>query len=113
LFSELGAQLSALVGRDGFRALLARALHLAAADFPILSGVSPAPSPPGRLTGLRGRRWRDATQSEVRGAVAATLAALLWLLHEFIGPDLTQRILADVWPWFGDSVAPRRLESDA
>jgi hypothetical protein len=111
-FVELGERLSRLVGTEGYRALVARALHLASAEFPLLNSVRPGVSPPGRLVGLQ-RGSRQTPAAEVRDAVAAALAVLLWLLEQFIGRDLTQGILREVWPWLPESGPhqrePRRL----
>lgn len=111
-FVELGERLCRLVGPNGYRALVARAIHIAAAEFPLLGAVRPGISPPGRLVGWH-RRARRSSVHEVRNAAEATLAALLWLLEQFIGPDLTQRVLVEIWPWLSSSAAwshgPRRL----
>jgi hypothetical protein len=111
-FIELGRHLSRLIGAEGYRALVARALYVAADEFPLLSSVRPAISPPGRMVGLRSS-WLRTSAVEVHGAVAATLAALLWLLEQFVGEDLTLHILREVWPRFSErgarETAPRRL----
>ena len=98
---ELGTRLSGLVGADGYRALVARAIHLAASEFPFLDSVTPAISPPGRLVGWPGPSSRHATATEARAAAVAVLAELLWLLDAFIGRDLTQRVVQLVWPCAG------------
>jgi hypothetical protein len=100
-FVELGNRLTMLVGREGYRALLARALHLAAAEFPRLSAVRPASSTPGRLVGLQRDSRRPATRDEAP-ALAATLAAILCLLDQFLGNDLTHDLVSEVWPWLAD-----------
>jgi hypothetical protein len=102
MFIDLGDPLSKLVGTEGYRALMTRALHLASAEFPLLGPVRPAISPPGRLLGLP-RISQRTTAAEVVAAITATLASLLWLLEEFIGRDLTQRILGEVWPRLFDA----------
>jgi hypothetical protein len=107
-FVELGERLSRLVGIEGYRALVARSLHLASAEFPLLSTVRPGVSPPGRLVGLQ-RGSRQIEAAEIHNAVAAALAVLLWLLEQFIGRDLTQNILREIWPWLPEST-PRQRE---
>jgi hypothetical protein len=111
-FVQLGERVCRLVGPDGYRALVARAIHIAAAEFPLLAAVRAGVSPPGRLVGWH-RRTRRSSVYEVHNAVAATLATLLWLLEQFIGPDLTQRVLVEIWPWLSTSATrchePRRL----
>jgi hypothetical protein len=102
-FIDLGTRVSALVGVNGYRALLARALHLAAADFPFLHAVRPASLPVGRLVGLREQGTAQPTQAEACSAAVAILAELLCLLEEFIGQELCQRITLEVWPWLATS----------
>jgi hypothetical protein len=54
---------------------------------------------------------RHATATEARNAAVALLAELLWLLDEFIGRDLTQRVVVLVWPWLGETGISRDAES--
>ncbi len=106
-FIELGAHLSALIGPEGYRALLARALHLASDEFALLSSVRPGIAPPGRLVGLRSGS-RNAPTAEVHAAVDATMAALLAVLEQFIGADLLQGVLREIWPRLYEAGAPVR-----
>lgn len=99
---ELSAHLALLVGVEGCRALVSRAVRLASVDYPFLTDVRPALTPPGRLLGLR-KHARHVAPNEALEAVAATLAGVLWLLLNFIGEDLTQRLLGEVWPWLADT----------
>jgi hypothetical protein len=98
---ELGTPLCALVGVEGYRALLARALEVAAADYPMLGGVRPGTAPPGRLVG-----WKPGTgqarPADADAAVTATLAVLFRLLDQFLGHDMTQRVIGEVWPGLTD-----------
>jgi hypothetical protein len=108
---ELGTHLSGLVGEDGYRALVARAVHLAASEFPCLNRIRPALSPPGRLVGLPGPNSPRTTATEARNAAVAVLTELLWLLDEFIGRDLTRGVVQLVWPFFEESGVSRYAES--
>lgn len=108
---ELGTHLSGLVGEDGYRALVARAVHLAASEFPCLNRIRPALSPPGRLVGLPGPNSPRTTATEARNAAVAVLTELLWLLDEFIGRDLTRGVVQLVWPSFEESGISRHAES--
>jgi hypothetical protein len=76
----------------------------------VLNGVRPGASSPGRLVGLHRRGARAA---DIHAAITATLLELLRLLDQFIGQDLTQRIVCDVWPGVSDGrfglPEPRRL----
>jgi hypothetical protein len=108
LLVELGAQLAELVGTEGYRALLSRALQLAANDFPVLTEVHPDREEPGRLLGLEKMNRRTAPDAGL-DAIAATLGAVLWLLLGLIGEDLTQHVLDQAWPWIADS--RRNLQS--
>jgi hypothetical protein len=94
---DLGDRLSSLIGSDGYRALIGRALNMAAEDFPVLKGVQPALDPPGRLAGLP-PVVRGSKDGDGKDAIVGTLAALLWLLEQFIGKDLTRQIVGDVCP---------------
>jgi hypothetical protein len=109
-FVELGTHLSGLVGAKGYRALVARAVQLAACEFPFLDSVKPAISPPGRLVGLPKPDSRHATATEAPNAAVAMLAKLLGLLNEFIGRDLTQRVVLEAWPWVGETCTSRHAE---
>ena len=108
---ELGTRLSGLVGEDGYRALVARAVHLAASEFPCLNAIKPAVSPPGRLVGLPGPNSPRTTATEARNAAVAVLTELLWLLDEFIGRDLTRGVVQLVWPSFEESGISQHAES--
>jgi hypothetical protein len=110
LLVELGGQLARLVGVEGYRALLVRALQLAAEEFPALADVRPAAAPPGRLLGLQ-KMVRRAPPAEALEAIASTLTGVLWLLVNFIGEDLTLSLLREVWPWAAEP-RPRMAELD-
>jgi hypothetical protein len=100
-FVELGIRLSTMVGREGYRALVTRALDLATEEFPQLSDVRPGLSTPGRLVGLPHDSGLSAPPDQ-KCALVATLAALLWLLDQFVGEDLTHALVGEVWPWVAD-----------
>jgi hypothetical protein len=88
---KLRRPLSTLAGSTGFRALLGRALTLAKAQDPHLGAVRVQPD--GSLDGLSAPRSNEDGQAGL-----ALIAQLLGLLNAFIGPDLTLRLVADVWP---------------
>lgn len=83
------------MGAAGFRALLARALVLAAADAPWLGSVRVTAG--GALEGLDGAAAPVSEKAFVRGGVEL-IAQLLGLLTTFIGDDLTLRLVREVWP---------------
>jgi len=97
LLFELGALLAPIVGVEGYRALLARALRLAAVEFPLLAHVRPAPAPPGRLLGVY--KLARTAPADAHQALASALTQVVWLLLSFIGPDVTLSLLREVWPW--------------
>jgi hypothetical protein len=106
-FVELGERMCSLIGTQGYRALVERALHLATREFPLLKTVRPGIASPGMLVGLpKGSRHVQA--KEVPNAVVATLARLLWLLEQFLGNDLTERIVLEVWPWAAECGSGQR-----
>jgi hypothetical protein len=92
---KLRPHLSGLMGRMGFRALLAHALARAAKDVPSLREV--------QVTAAGTFERSDATAATVDAAnpiedSVALLAQLIELLMDFIGENLTLRLLCDVWP---------------
>jgi hypothetical protein len=101
---DLGARLCKLVGTDGYRALIARALQLATVDFPVLKEVRPALAPPGRLAGLP-RMVQASSNTDATGATIATLGELLGLLEQLLGEDLLEQIVGDVCPGLYDTLS--------
>lgn len=92
-----------MMGRGGFRALLARALALTNMDVPWMRAVHVRSD-----ASLEG--WAElAAQREVedlhQGGVTL-LAHLLSLMVTFIGPTLTAHLLVEIWPKF----SPRDLD---
>jgi hypothetical protein len=84
---RLHARLDPLIGTGGFRALLARALHLATKEFPWLDAVRIEEHPACGLKGLREAVKGQGAQS-VGDAFALVLANIIWLLVTFIGEDI-------------------------
>lgn len=94
---KLFAEIEQFIGHDGFKALLARALYLAKAEFPFLAEVQIGESDEGWLIGLSENvATRDAT--EVSDSIAAVLGGFIDLLGTFIGFDLTLRMIHRRWP---------------
>jgi len=95
----LHARLSPLISGLGFQTLLARAITLAAREFPALAtltvtaGVSDC-----ALSGLAHPQDAWATDDSGDVALVAVLAHFLALLVLFIGEDLGLRTIRDVWP---------------
>lgn len=92
---RLRLNLSLLMGRTGFQALVARALRLATPEAPWLSTVRVVGD--GELEGL------TAARTSVNDAVFSSgevvlLAQLIGLLVAFIGPTLTLRLIKQLWP---------------
>jgi hypothetical protein len=94
---KLSPCVSRLVSPTGFQAILSRALHLAAANFPFLVGVRAGMAPAMWLKGLD-EHVQDIDAGEAVNAVLAVLGALLDLLVRFIGEDLTLRLVQEAWP---------------
>ena len=94
----LRGPVSALMGNDGFRALLARALALARAEAPCLSAVQVAAD--GSLQGLD-ELGRQMDKDQVREGGVVLIARLLGLLLTFIGEAMTSRLVtSEVLPPF-------------
>lgn len=100
---KLRRQLEPLIGPEGFRVLVARALHLTKAEFPFFQTVEVESQSDACLKGLHGSiQGLDST--EVGRGNVALFASFIWLLATFIGEDIALRNLARIWPdvSFGD-----------
>lgn len=92
---KLRLNLSLLMGRTGFQALVARALRLSTPEVPWLSTVRVVGD--GELEGL------TAARTSVNAAVFSSgevvlMAQLIGLLVAFIGQTLTLRLIKQLWP---------------
>jgi len=87
--------LATLMGRGGFRALLARALAMASAEVSWLREVRVGAD--GTLEGLA-TLHASLKPAEFREGRVVLLAHLLGLLVAFIGPALTMRLMSEIWP---------------
>ena len=93
---RLRPYLTSLMGKDGFHALLSRAVSVAQSEVAALSSVTV--SPDGSLsTTLHGAEVSEDSHEAAEGGVVI-LAQLLGLLVAFIGENLTLRIVRDLWP---------------
>ena len=92
---KLRPQLATLMGDDGFRALLARALALACVEVPWLRAAQVTAD--GSLEGLVELQTQLGPDEFLEGGVVL-LAQLLGLLVAFIGENLTVRLAREVWP---------------
>ena len=92
---KLRAPLAALMGRAGYRALLARALALAniEASWPGVVRVKAD----GALEGLDKLEGQIA-RTEFAEAGVVLIARLVGLLVAFIGEELAFRLLREIWP---------------
>lgn len=95
VIDTLRPYLKTLMGTGGTRQLLARAIALSTAEVSWLGGVRVTER--GELQGLdQIGTLIDAT--ELLEGQVILLAQLLGLLVTFIGPDLTSRMVGDLWP---------------
>jgi hypothetical protein len=95
----LHARLSPLISALGFQTLFARAITLAAREFPSLSTVSViAGESDCALSGLAPPEEAPTTEDGADDAGVAVLAHFLALVVLFIGEDLGLRTIRDVWP---------------
>jgi hypothetical protein len=97
VLGKLCQHLTRLVGVAGCTALLRRAIHLAAVDFPFLDAVAIGPNAEVSLVGMRERLQGDSAQ-EARDGLVAVTTCLLWLLATFIGEILVLHLLRQIWP---------------
>lgn len=92
---RLRSHLAPLMGAGGFRALLSRALVLAVEEVPWLRAVRVKTD--GSLEGLEALRAQLEPAAFLEGK-AMLLAQLLGLMVAFTGPDLTSRLVGEIWP---------------
>jgi hypothetical protein len=92
---KLRPHLVTLMGNEGFRAVLARALTLANAEVPWLRGVQVKMD--GSLEGLDQLKPKLDVDQLAEGRVIL-LSQLLGLLMAFVGEKLTLHLVEDVWP---------------
>lgn len=92
---KLRGPLGKLMGVEGFRALLSRALALAGAEVPWLRALQIKTD--GSLEGLDELEAKLDSSAVANGEVVL-VGQLLALLVMFIGPALTQGLLHDIWP---------------
>jgi hypothetical protein len=92
---KLRPHLATLMGKAGFRAILARALVVTSAEIPWLKEVQV--NVEGAMEGwdkpAAGVTTKESTESSV-----LLIAQLLGLLAAFIGSNLTLGLVRDVWP---------------
>lgn len=100
VLGKLHGEMARLIGSDGYRAVLTRALHLAEAEHPFLGKGAAKPEGATYTALLEGLRASLAgvSQAEIRDRLAAVLGNVLWLLGTFIGADLARRQVRLVWP---------------
>jgi hypothetical protein len=95
VYEKLRPQLATLMGSTGVRALYMRALARANAEAPWLHAVHV--NADDSLEGLSELEAQMAPDQVFEGRVAL-VAQLLELLVAFIGENLTQRLVREVWP---------------
>jgi hypothetical protein len=95
-FARLEQPMMAMVGEVGFRAVMARALHLTRAALP-KEALPPSAT---AVSGSNGG-WSVAVESagieRARVSAEALLAQVLGLMRSFIGEDLTVRTVRRAW----------------
>jgi|ERR1700677_4062273 len=91
---NLQPHLATLMGSGGYRALLTRALALAAAEDPSLRAVRVTAD--GSLAGLEELQSEAGPDESFEGGVVL-LAQVFGLLVAFIGEDLTLRLVREIW----------------
>ena len=92
---RLRPHLATLMGNNGFRALLMRSLALANAEVPWLRAVHVKAD--GSLDGLKALHLHLGPEEFLEGRVFL-LAELLGLLVAFVGPNLTEHLVGEIWP---------------
>jgi hypothetical protein len=93
----LHERLAPLLSASGYQTLFARALKLAARDFPFLASVTIGTNGECALSGLPATT-DTLDPGEVADAFTAVLAHFIWLLVIFIGENLGLRKVHEAWP---------------
>jgi len=93
----LSRRLADLITTTGSEALLSRAVHVAAPNYPFLQRVAGVRSDEALAVRLR-ESASGVDPGQVPAGFLAVLGTLMALLTAFIGEDLTLRLLRDVWP---------------
>ncbi len=96
VYDDLATALVPLISQAGVDALVARALHLAARDYPSAhAGEEQVAEPAAQVI-----RWveRQSDPAVATDAAAAMLAMFAGLLAALIGEPLTRRYLRKAWP---------------
>lgn len=107
LYGKLSDRLEPFIGAEGIRALLTRAVHRTRAEFRLLDAVQlGVPGDGGTRALLDAVRAADA--EDARDIIVAVFGELLALLANFIGGDLTIRIVSSAWP---ETTSPDSPES--
>jgi hypothetical protein len=83
---------TALVTAAGYRALLARALHVTKARFPFFAGVQLSAGD----AFIEGPQMVPGEPNDI--GLAELIANLIALLATFIGDDLTKNLIRGAWP---------------
>jgi hypothetical protein len=98
---KLRPHLANLMGIGGFHALLSRALVLASVEIPWLGAVRVKAD--GTLEGFD-RVYAQLDPAEFLEGRVVTLAQLLELMVALIGPNLTSRLVGEIWPEFPSAI---------
>jgi hypothetical protein len=89
--------LAELVTGLGVDPLFARALHVAAREFPFLADAAGTPGLGTRIGEIR-RAVEGRAPAEAAAALVAVFAAALWLAEGLVGEELTRRLVYAAWP---------------
>jgi hypothetical protein len=95
VMEKLRPQLTTLMGRVGFYALLSRACKMAGAEYPWLLKLKIKED--GSFDGLHELESKVKTGQIFEGKIAL-IAHLFGLLLAFIGEKLTLRLVQEIWP---------------
>jgi hypothetical protein len=97
IVQDFAEHLRPLLGSDGFRMLLARALKRAQVEHELLRAVRAEREGEAPLVGLR-EAARARSAAEVEAALESTVVELLGLIARFLGPDMAVRLVRHCYP---------------
>ncbi len=96
LWGTLAEKLVAIIGTEGFKALLDRSLHVASIPFPWLALPASGDDIPSRLEGLAAA-LRGQAANEAAQATTFLLSTFTGVLGTLIGQPLTTHLLRSAW----------------
>ena len=97
VFSRLLTHLTRLFGSDACAGLLARAVHLAGEASPVWAAF-PVGAPRKVTVDALAEHLASQSPADAQPAATELLVSFIWLLAAFVGDDIVNRLVRDIWP---------------